>query len=324
MPGPANEPAGKDRRSANDPRRSAEDARGAARDARRSAQELRTSVSQASAGVRDAARATRQAAGLSAVVASTTKEAVRQAVDEARRAMQDVKLEIRVERMTREESRQQTRERLLDAAAEVFNRLGYHGASLEAVAEAAGYTKGAVYSNFATKGELFAALLDRSSQERFAQQTEATDALTLTQLADAAGEMLHRQAREDETWDLLQVEFWLAAMRDPALRERMCEGSEELYREWGRRLDAKFAEAGVDAPFSGTDFARLINALGSGMLLQVSLEPNAIDPSLFTRAIRLLAGLPDERSEPTSAPVPTSGPAPPPAQAPPPAEGAPG
>jgi AcrR family transcriptional regulator len=215
--------------------------------------------------------------------------------------MKDVKLEIRVERMSREESRQQTRERLLDAAAEVFNRLGYHGASLEAVAEAAGYTKGAVYSNFATKGELFAALLDRSSERRFAAQTQATEALSLAQLAEAAGGMLHRQAEEDESWDLLQVEFWLAAMRDPALRERMCEGTEDLYREWGRRLDAKFAEEGVDAPFSGTDFARLLNALGSGLLLQISLEPEAIDPILFTRAIRLLAGLPDEPPEPPPA-----------------------
>ena len=58
-------------------------------------------------------------------------------------------------RLSRDERRAQTRERLLDAAAEVFNRLGYHGASLEAVAEAAGYTKGAVYSNFASKAELF-------------------------------------------------------------------------------------------------------------------------------------------------------------------------
>ena len=66
-------------------------------------------------------------------------------------------------RLTRDERRAQTRERLLDAAAEVFNRLGYHGASLEAVADAAGYTKGAVYSNFASKSELFLALAERRS-----------------------------------------------------------------------------------------------------------------------------------------------------------------
>ena len=64
-------------------------------------------------------------------------------------------------RLTREDRRAQTRERLLDAAADVFNRLGYHGASLEAVADAAGFTKGAVYSNFASKAELFAVLADR-------------------------------------------------------------------------------------------------------------------------------------------------------------------
>jgi len=69
----------------------------------------------------------------------------------------------RLPRLTRDERRAQTRERLIDAAADVFNRLGYHGASLEAVADAAGYTKGAVYSNFASKADLFVALAERRS-----------------------------------------------------------------------------------------------------------------------------------------------------------------
>jgi len=272
-----------------------DDARRKAEDARRSAEELRESVRQATEGVRHAARASRQAASLSGVVAATTKEAVRQAVNEARRAMSDVRVEIRVERMSREESRQQTRERLLDAAAEVFNRLGYHGASLEAVAEAAGYTKGAVYSNFATKGELFTALLKRYTERRLDEQGSLMESVSLEQLAEYAGPSLHRQAQAQETWDLLQVEFWLAAMRDPVLLALMAEDADDLYRASGERFEAKFVEAGVEPPFSGAEYARLLNALGSGLLLQLYLEPEAVDPSLFTRAIRMLAGLPVEK-----------------------------
>jgi AcrR family transcriptional regulator len=292
MPDSPVDPAEKARREREEAQRAVHGARRAADEARRSATELRASVRLATDGARDAGRATRQAASISGLVAASTRDAVRLAIDEARRAMKDVRVEVRVERRTREESRQQTRERLLDAAAEVFSRLGYHGASLEAVAEAAGYTKGAVYSNFATKGELFTALLQRYTERRVAEHGALMETVTLEELADHAGTALVQQQREQGTWDILQVEFWLAAMRDPALLALMSEGADDLYRESGAQFERKFAEAGLALPFSGPEFARLVNALGSGLLLQLYLEPDVIDASLFGRAIRALAGLP--------------------------------
>src|SRR5712691_9354782 len=67
-------------------------------------------------------------------------------------------------RLTRAESRRRTRVHLLEAAVEVFARRGFHGASVEEVAEVAGYTKGAVYSNFTSKDELFLAVLEGRMQ----------------------------------------------------------------------------------------------------------------------------------------------------------------
>src|SRR5438105_15844263 len=67
-------------------------------------------------------------------------------------------------RLTRAESQARTRAHLLEAAAEVFARRGFHGASVEEVADVAGYTKGAVYSNFASKDELFLAVLEGRMQ----------------------------------------------------------------------------------------------------------------------------------------------------------------
>ncbi len=231
-------------------------------------------------------------------LAATTKSALRLAVAEAREALRDTHVEIRVERLSREESRQRTRERLLDAAAEVFNRVGYHGASLEAVAEAAGYTKGAVYSNFATKGELFVELLERYTKERIALQETILESVSLGQLADGAAAAMRQQAAEQSSWDLLQIEFWLAAMRDPELRARLVEGGADLYREVGGRLDAKAAAEGLEPPFQGEELARMLSALGSGLILQVYLEPDAIDPAMYGRAIRLLLGLPPEPAVP--------------------------
>jgi AcrR family transcriptional regulator len=193
-------------------------------------------------------------------------------------------------RRSRAENRALTRERLLDAAADVFNRLGYHGASLEAVAEAAGYTKGAVYSNFATKGDLFLALHRRYAHRQATGQVAAMNHLSLEQIGDQGGHLLVEMARSQETWDLLQIEFWLAAMRDPELRTAMARDSHELWEELGAQFGEKFEAEGLRPPFSGAEFAKLVNALGSGLLLQLYIDPGFVDADLFARAIRALLG----------------------------------
>ncbi len=75
------------------------------------------------------------------------------------------------ERLNRQERKSQTRERLIDAAAVVFAQRGFEAASLDEVAAAAGYTKGAVYSNFASKTDLFIALIERRIEVQSAEHT---------------------------------------------------------------------------------------------------------------------------------------------------------
>jgi AcrR family transcriptional regulator len=202
-------------------------------------------------------------------------------------------------RLSRDERRAQTRERLLDAAADVFNRLGYHGASLEAVAEAAGYTKGAVYSNFASKAELFFALCERKSvTSNSAEVRERFRALPLDAFLDGMGEMLRAQAASDETWDVLTIEVWLAAMRDPALRGIVAHDYREMRAEFGPEVERKLREVGITTPFTAAELGSLVSALGSGLILQYYLEPDAVDPGLITRALRRLLGL-GEAGRPT-------------------------
>src|SRR4029450_2260196 len=74
-------------------------------------------------------------------------------------------------RLTRTERQGQTRSQLLDAALRVFLRQGFHGASLDEIAEEAGYTTGAVYSNFKGKDDLFLAVLDAEAKRRFPLHT---------------------------------------------------------------------------------------------------------------------------------------------------------
>ena len=194
-------------------------------------------------------------------------------------------------RLTREEGRRRTRERLLDAAADVFKRLGYHGASLEAVAEAAGYTKGAVYSNFETKADLFLALLDRFVDAEIGAQEQQLDGKTISEAIDELEHILERQIQSDPLWNVLQVEFWLVAARDPEVRRRLVAKSEPFRQSGGRLIDEAMELEGRTAAFTGRELGILLNAIASGVALELTLEPGVIDLSLITRAARVLFGL---------------------------------
>jgi len=193
-------------------------------------------------------------------------------------------------RLSRDERRAQTRERLLDAAVDVFNRLGYFGASLEAVADAAGYTKGAVYSNFTTKAELFRAVMERSQGGRALAAETLLRERSLGEYIDLMGGLIADQAANEASFDLLTIEFWLAAMRDPTLRAELADGYRKMRESLGTVIERGLAGDGVSSRFNGSELATLVSAIGSGILLQYYLEPGAVDPELLPRALRLLSG----------------------------------
>lgn len=128
-------------------------------------------------------------------------------------------------RLTRAEARAQTRRRLLDAAAETFARKGYDAASVEEIAEAAGYSVGAVYSNFSSKEQLFSELRSERAALRL---DEVADALRSAQ-GDPGGPFakLSRQLVEvaDKNIEVaaLHTEFWLHAIRNPGAMDVLAE-----------------------------------------------------------------------------------------------------
>jgi len=195
------------------------------------------------------------------------------------------------ERLTREEARQQTRERLLDAAAAVFRRDGYDGASLDEIAETAGYTKGAIYSNFDSKADLFKALVDRYREAELAVQARQFAGKSLEQVVDKLDDLFERQVAADPGWIALQIEFVLVARRDPEVRRRIVEGAEERRARAGASLDFLLSRSNRTAAFTGRELGVLFNAIGTGLALQQMLEPEAVDSRLFVRAARALAGI---------------------------------
>src|SRR5437868_13441016 len=125
-------------------------------------------------------------------------------------------------RMTREESKAKTRERLLAAARIVFARDGFHGASVEEIASAAGFSTGALYSNFDGKEDLFLALMEHEIDEHAREIAEAVGqrASVAERATGGARQWMTMIEREPELL-LLFMEFWAYGVRDAGMRPKV-------------------------------------------------------------------------------------------------------
>jgi AcrR family transcriptional regulator len=183
------------------------------------------------------------------------------------------------------ERRAQTRQRLLDAAAEVLARRGFHAATLDDIADAAGYTKGAVYSNFTSKDGLFLALLDRHLDDQIAHVERLTATGSHAKLRTELRSASSKYMGSGSTFGLLMVEFWLYAARNDDAKAALA----SRYRRMRERLAAAIAENAGESTAtvsrSPDEAATLMLALDAGLFLQSIIDPDAVTPELRARAI---------------------------------------
>jgi AcrR family transcriptional regulator len=185
-------------------------------------------------------------------------------------------------RLTRAERKEDTRCRLLAAAARVFARRGFHAASVEEVAEDAGFSKGAVYSNFNNKEDLFLAMLEARFAERLAEVRATVEGAGAPgEQARRSGEGFVRMLAADPEWPPLFMEFWAYAQRNPAVRRRFAAQVRELRRAIGEILEARAAEAGAELPVPAEQLAAMTFAMATGVALERQLDPEAVPDELF-------------------------------------------
>ena len=189
----------------------------------------------------------------------------------------------------RRKPRHQTRRDLLDAAASVFARRGFHGASVEAVAEAAGFSTGAVYSNFEGKEALFLALYEERLQRRRRELTEAVVGAggRADGLAAAAADVGQALRREPD-WFLLYFEFALHAARNPRFRRRFAALREEGLTELSRGLEDGLQAAGLEPVVPPEELARALRALTYGLALERLVEEERGQQRVFGRILQLV------------------------------------
>ncbi|MFG2005473.1 TetR/AcrR family transcriptional regulator [Spirillospora sp. NPDC048911] len=198
-------------------------------------------------------------------------------------------------RLTRGESQARTRELLLATARRLFLRDGYHATSLEKVADAAGFSKGAVYSNFGTKDELCQTVIEavraehvRAIMEAFLGEGSDEDRL-------AVFEAWAERTIGDPGWTLLEAEFAIhATRRDQALRDTVATGGRSwvgalqlLLQEEARRRD-------LTLPLPAAELADALLSLGVGLGLRRAVDPS-LSPHTLTDMIRLLLDLSPRR-----------------------------
>ena len=200
--------------------------------------------------------------------------------------MAAVKVETR-KRLTREERRRETRQRLIDAAEAVFAERGFHGASVEEIAERAGYTRGAFYSNFDDKDEVLLALYDRRIDVEIADVSKTVSSATSpTELLAA---LWGRAASPfDLAWHMLSLELALYAMRNPRVRPKFAKRMRALRRAYERGIKAQFALAGIEPPAPLAHLALILQALDEGIPTQHAIDPTAVGRDSFFDAITLL------------------------------------
>lgn len=198
-------------------------------------------------------------------------------------------------RLTRAESKELTRRRLLDAAASVFARKGYAAASVDEVAEAAGFSVGAVYSNFANKEELFSALMTDRAVNQMGEVAHIIES-SRAQSADplqALGEMLIAIADKDIDVAVLRTEFWLHAVRNPELMQIEANSTATTLAAIRGILADMLARNDVDDSVDVDEFATTTLAMFSGLIRQRRIDPERVNQEMFGRALRRqIAGMP--------------------------------
>jgi AcrR family transcriptional regulator len=185
--------------------------------------------------------------------------------------------------------REVTVERLLDAALETFAEQGFAAASVEDVCSRGGFTRGAFYSSFSTKDELFAALFSREVsrdlnrvEELLAGLADEPDPVT------AAVDRCLGAMRTDRTWTLVATEYALHAARHPEAAALLQRHREDLLTRLTGLIERAAAGAGVPLTVPADQLARTVCALHDGLTLQHVSEPDADAVAAVERPALLL------------------------------------
>jgi AcrR family transcriptional regulator len=195
-------------------------------------------------------------------------------------------------RLTRAERQEQTRAALIEAAGRVFVERGFAGSSVEAIAAEAGFTRGAFYSNFNSKEELFAQLLQRRVYSLYAEMArQSADPATRIGPHETGERLAAIQADPDGRWIFrLWLELLAHAGRDDEFRKIAAgfwSGNRALI---AKAIATAYEEAGTAPPLAPDRLASAWIAIDIGLALQHFVDPEGAPLELYPELCELLFG----------------------------------
>lgn len=184
------------------------------------------------------------------------------------------------------------RRRLLDAALEVFAERGLANASLDEVAARAGLTKGAIYSNFESKDDLFFAMMNDQALTRLDAIRRVLAGAKLdgpsTEALFEIGRVLTEAFTEQRQWELVLLDFWRRALGDDAVRSRFVAQRRELRSAIAEAI-VQILGGSPEAP--GLDLDEVVTvvlALYNGLAIERYVDPDRVSDDMFGRVLALL------------------------------------
>ena len=190
-------------------------------------------------------------------------------------------------RLTRQQRRERTRDDLVAAADRCFVEGGFHATSLDQIAAAAGYTKGAVYSNFASKEDLFFAVYERRAERAEAELARILADDPAAGLSRISADTSGRRGRDD-SWLAVFFEFWAHAIRHPEFRARFAGIHRRVQLPVAEALERLAADRGSELPDAALPLAVATGAMQIGLALERLTQPEVVDESLGARMSHLV------------------------------------
>ena len=189
--------------------------------------------------------------------------------------------------LTRAERQQRTREELVDAAERLFSGQGFHATSIDAVAAEAGFTKGAVYSNFESKEDLFFAVYQRRVDRRV-EEMEAVLAAA-TSATEAFEGMIPGRRSSEDGWLAVFFEFWAHVLRHPEHRARFAQLHSHAMEPFVAALDRLAAERGPVPGLDSRELAATMMGVSTALGLERLTRPDVVGPELAVKVNELFS-----------------------------------
>jgi AcrR family transcriptional regulator len=191
----------------------------------------------------------------------------------------------------RRPTRAETRTRLLDAAARVFSAQGIAAASVEAIADEAGFSRGAVYSNFADKDDLVIALLRKMTDDsvREIEELMAANPDQASFIRATQSMMASPERRGGSYSPVLSTELVLYALRNPQARPMLIERLDRWQAAILEVIERNAATLGLDPADNRPAIAAMIAAMDEGFALHSMIDPGRDSVAAYSTALDFIA-----------------------------------